>query len=122
MKNKTSAFTLIEIMIVVAIIGLLATLAVPAFRRAQTNARTSAMQSNARQIISAGQQYILTTNTTSIAYTALTSTTTAGNNPAYLTPITPVAGEVYTGVTISATGGSFSLSSADNSVQITLTY
>ncbi len=122
MKNKLRAFTLIEIMIVVAIIGLLATLAVPAFRRAQTNARTSAMKSNARQIISAGQQYLLTNNVTQITYTALTTTATANNNPVHLTPITPVAGEVYTGVTISATGGSFSLSSADNSVQITLTY
>ncbi len=122
MKNKVRAFTLIEIMIVVAIIGLLATLAVPAFRRAQTNARTSAIQSNAKHIIAAGQAYILNNNVTQIQYAWLTNPATVGNNPVYLTPVTPVAGENYGVIFIYATGGSFSLASADNSVQLTFTY
>lgn len=45
-----SAFTLVEIMIVVAIIGLLAAIAIPNFVRARENAQRTACQSNLRGI------------------------------------------------------------------------
>jgi prepilin-type N-terminal cleavage/methylation domain-containing protein len=62
MKIKTTragAFTLVEIMIVVAIIGLLATLAVPNFVKARTVSQSDACINNLRQIDSAKQQWAL---------------------------------------------------------------
>ena len=56
MKRKLG-FTLVEIMIVVAIIGLLAAIAVPSFMKARDNARKSACINNLRQIQSAKDQY-----------------------------------------------------------------
>ena len=64
MKLKLSqqpAFTLVEIMIVVAIIGLLAAIAIPNFVRARTTAQQNACINNLRQIDSAKQQWGLET-------------------------------------------------------------
>src|SRR5438128_7692282 len=54
-------FTLVEIMIVVAIIGLLAAIAIPNFVRARTTAQQNACINNLRQIDSAKQQWALET-------------------------------------------------------------
>ncbi len=50
-------FTLVEIMIVVAIIGLLAAIAIPNFVKARTTAQTNACINNLRQIDSAIQEW-----------------------------------------------------------------
>ena len=60
--RNSKGFTLVEIMIVVAIIGLLAAIAVPNFTQARTNARTSACVNNLRLIDGAKQQWALETN------------------------------------------------------------
>ena len=56
---KKAGFTLVEIMIVVAIIGLLAAIAIPNFVRARTTAQQNACINNLRQIDGAKQQWAL---------------------------------------------------------------
>jgi prepilin-type N-terminal cleavage/methylation domain-containing protein len=56
------AFTLVEIMIVVAIIGMLAAIAVPAWAKARTNAQTKACLNNLKQIFYAKAQWALEQN------------------------------------------------------------
>ena len=57
--SRKSGFTLVEIMIVVAIIGLLAAIAIPNFIKARTTSQTKACINNLRQIDGAIQQWAL---------------------------------------------------------------
>ena len=80
-------FTLVEIMIVVAIIGLLAAIAIPSFMRARTTAQANACINNLRQIEAAKDQYALENGLTNgavvlggdiAAFGAFVTTTGAG--------------------------------------------
>ena len=53
------AFTLVEIMIVVAIIGIILAIAVPSFLRARETSRATACQGNLKQFDAAKQQWAL---------------------------------------------------------------
>src|SRR5438128_4311845 len=57
--NKTSGFTLVEIMIVVAIIGLLAAIAIPNFVKARENAQLNSIFNNLRILEGAKDQWAL---------------------------------------------------------------
>jgi prepilin-type N-terminal cleavage/methylation domain-containing protein len=65
--NKKWGFTLVEIMIVVAIIGLLAAIAIPNFVRARTTSQQNACINNLRLIDAAKQQWALETGQQSSA-------------------------------------------------------
>ena len=58
-KNMNRAFTLIEIMIVVLIIGILLAIAVPNFVRAREASRAKACIANLKQIDSAKEQWAM---------------------------------------------------------------
>jgi len=80
MKNFTltksvKGFTLVEIMIVVAIIALLAAIAVPGFLRARKRSQASRIINDLRLIDSAVDQYAIETNKTSGASVAVTDWT-----------------------------------------------
>ncbi|HWC58990.1 MAG TPA: prepilin-type N-terminal cleavage/methylation domain-containing protein [Verrucomicrobiae bacterium] len=60
--SKRGGFTLVEIMIVVAIIGLLATISIPNLMRARSSSQANVCINNLRQIESAVQQIAFVRN------------------------------------------------------------
>ncbi len=62
LRHRYGAFTLVEIMIVVAIIALLAAIALPGFLRARKRAQASRILEDLRLLDAAVDQYALNTN------------------------------------------------------------
>jgi type IV pilus assembly protein PilA len=104
MKIKPMAgFTLVEIMIVVVIIGLLATMAIPAFQKIKQKSQDNAVLNNARQLAAAADQYYLETGVTTVASADLIGPTN------YVRYQKPVGNETYPafftqGITITVAG------------------
>jgi len=90
--NNKSGFTLVEIMIVVAIIGLLAAIAIPNFVKARENAQLNSIFNNLRIIEGAKDQWALENKKGTGDSTSLTIISD------YLKGATvkPVVGETYT--------------------------
>jgi prepilin-type N-terminal cleavage/methylation domain-containing protein len=75
LNQRRGGFTLVEIMIVVAIIALLAAIAVPGFLRARKRTQASKILNDLRLIDSAVDQYAIETNKSSAAVVAVTDWT-----------------------------------------------
>ena len=75
LNRKHAGFTLVEIMIVVAIIALLAAIAVPGFLRARKRSQASKILNDLRMIDAAVDQYAIETNRTTNFVVAVTDWT-----------------------------------------------
>jgi len=110
MKIKYSlkaAFTLVEIMIVVAIIGLLATIAIPNFIKSRETARKNACINNLRLIDTAIQQWALENNKNNGDTVAVDSLTT------YLNRGAGVINGSASGAVKCPSGGSYTITTVD---------
>ena len=80
LSNNSKGFTLIELMIVIAIIGILAAIAIPNFIAYRNKAYCSRAESDANNIAAAiADYYAIPTHTTLLAKTDLSVQTTGGN-------------------------------------------
>ena len=100
-NKRTFGFTLVEIMIVVTIIGILASLAVPAFQKARWKAMETSIRNNLRQMWGAAQQYMLENGVNQvrmsdiIAWSPKGCTSSSGTNGGYTSILQQVASEDY---------------------------
>jgi type IV pilus assembly protein PilA len=97
--NKVRAFTLVEIMVVVVIIGLLAALAVPTFVKIRATSQDKAVTNNLRQLLFAADQYYLESGNTTVRSVELVGT----NTTQYIKVIEVVARETYSAMLTQAT-------------------
>jgi type IV pilus assembly protein PilA len=89
MNAQNKGFTLVEIMIVVVIIGLLASMAIPAFQKVRRNSQDKAVLNNARQLSGASDQYYLENGVSSVTLSDLIGPTS------YIKALNSVANETY---------------------------
>jgi len=84
MRLRSRGFTLVEIMIVVAIIGLLIAIALPNFMEARKKSQKRACQSNLRQVDGALQQMLIEETDANLIATFCGSTSSASIPDSYL--------------------------------------
>ena len=123
LQKKILGFTLVEIMIVVTIIGILASLAVPAFQRARWKALETSIRNNLRQIWGAAQQYMLENGLTSVTATDIVAWKpktgeASGTNEGYTSVIQQIAEEDYSKIGIYVSDDSTVVEGQGNSCSI----
>lgn len=93
MKKMLKGFTLVEIMIVVAIIAILAAVAIPNFIKYRNESQKSTCISNMKQLQTAGEQWCMIKGATAVPGL---SDLCGSDKYVKTTPVCPYATEAYT--------------------------
>ncbi|MBI5802941.1 MAG: prepilin-type N-terminal cleavage/methylation domain-containing protein [Verrucomicrobia bacterium] len=94
-QSRKAGFTLVEIMIVVAIIGLLAAIAIPNFVKARATAQKNSCIANLKQIDGAVQQWALEQKKVATDTYTMTDATLLPYMKGSVMPTCPATGSAY---------------------------
>ena len=96
LANREEGFTLIELMIVIAIIGILAAIAIPQFSAYRKRSYNAAAQSDVRNIATAQEAYYIDESTYCNDYSSLTGSSYGYYQSGNVTVETSGTADVYT--------------------------